>query len=135
MQYERVEVKCYSGYEANERPIALTFKRIKMDIQGIMDRWYEGSMDSSRFETSYFKARTTEGQILSSVISYDSMPGRFWCERDSSLGKEKGITQNFRKDQVGIFIVGNQGGGDEEIGNQQSVHADGIRSGCPDHNE
>ena len=68
MQFERIDVECYGDYKANERPMAFTFRGIRREIQDIVDRWYEGNTDSSSPEMSYFKVKTTEGQIF--IIRY-----------------------------------------------------------------
>ena len=64
MAYEAIQVECYSGYRANERPAAFTFRERRREVREIVDRWYEGGIDASRPEISYFKVRTTEGQIF-----------------------------------------------------------------------
>ncbi len=64
MAYEAIQVECYSGYRANERLAAFTFRERRREVLEIVDRWYEGSIDTSRPEISYFKVRTTEGQIF-----------------------------------------------------------------------
>jgi hypothetical protein len=64
MAYEAIQVECYSGYRVNERPAAFTFGERRREVLEIVDRWYEGGIDASRPEVSYFKVRTTEGQIF-----------------------------------------------------------------------
>jgi hypothetical protein len=64
MAYEAIQVECYSGYRVNEHPIAFTFWERRWEVREIVDRWYEGSIDASRPEISYFKVRTTEGRIF-----------------------------------------------------------------------
>jgi hypothetical protein len=71
MPYERIKVECYSGYKANERPIAFIFQGARWEVQEIIDRWCEGDHESSRPEISYFKVRTTEGQVF--IIRYQSL--------------------------------------------------------------
>ena len=64
MAYDAIQVECYSGYRVNERPSAFTFRERRHEVLEIVDRWYEGSIDASRPEISYFKVRTAEGQIF-----------------------------------------------------------------------
>jgi len=71
MKYERVQVECYSGYKLNERPTAFAYRGRRWEIQGIIDRWYEGNIDAERPETSYFKVKTTEGRIF--ILRYLSL--------------------------------------------------------------
>lgn len=71
MPYERIEVECYSGYKANERPVAFTFQGVRREVQEIIDRWYEGGRESGRPEIAYFKVRTTEGLVF--ILRYLSL--------------------------------------------------------------
>ena len=63
MDYEQIQVECYSGYKANERPVAFTYQGHRWEIQEIIDRWHEGGLDASRPVIDYFKARTTDGKV------------------------------------------------------------------------
>ncbi|MBN1381466.1 MAG: hypothetical protein JXA41_07315 [Deltaproteobacteria bacterium] len=58
-----IQVGSYSGYKLNERPVAFTFQGERRVIQGIVDRWYEGGVDSSRPFINYFKVKTTDGHV------------------------------------------------------------------------
>jgi len=71
MHYERIQVECYSGYKINERPVAFTYQGHRWEIQEIVDRWYEGDIDPTRLEISYFKVTTTEGRIF--ILRYLSL--------------------------------------------------------------
>ncbi|MCE5209966.1 MAG: hypothetical protein LLG40_00210 [Deltaproteobacteria bacterium] len=64
MNYEKVEVECYSGYKANERPAAFVYQGRRLEIAEILDRWYEGGLDARRPEIDYFKVKTTEGKVF-----------------------------------------------------------------------
>jgi hypothetical protein len=64
VDYERIQVECYSGYKLNERPRSFIYQGQRYEIQEIINRWYEGGIDSTRPEESYFKARTNEGRIF-----------------------------------------------------------------------
>ena len=69
--YERIQVECYSGYKANERPVAFTYQRRRREVEEIVDRWYEGGVDPGRPATDYFKVKTTDGDIL--ILRYLSL--------------------------------------------------------------
>ena len=71
MPYERIEVECYSGHKANERPKAIIFQGKRRDVQDIIDRWYEGGREASRPVINYFKVRTKEGQVF--IIRYQPL--------------------------------------------------------------
>jgi len=61
---KKVQVKCYNGYKANERPIAFTHQGPHHEIVKILDRWYEGGLDPARPKTDYFKVKTGEGAVF-----------------------------------------------------------------------
>jgi hypothetical protein len=71
MNYERIQVECYSGYKINERPIAFTYQKHRQEIQEIVDCWYEGDVDATRPEIKYFKVKTTDGRIF--ILRYLSL--------------------------------------------------------------
>jgi len=71
MPYEKVEVECYSGYRANERPVAFTFQNRRWEVVEIIDRWYEGGLRPSQPALDYFKVRTTEGRVF--LLRYNSL--------------------------------------------------------------
>ena len=71
MPYERVEVECYSGYRANERPVAFTFQSRRWEVVEVVDRWYEGGLCPSQPALDYFKVRTTEDRIF--LLRYNSL--------------------------------------------------------------
>jgi hypothetical protein len=64
VHYEQVQVECYSGYKANERPVAFTYQERRLEIAEILDRWYEGGLDAGRPEIDYFKVKTSEGEVF-----------------------------------------------------------------------
>jgi len=71
MDYERIQVECYSGYKINESPKAFTYQGHRQEVQAIVDRWYEGGIDPARPEVSYFKVKTTEDRIF--ILRYLSL--------------------------------------------------------------
>ena len=71
MNYEKIQVECYSGYKVNEHPRAFTYQGTRWEIQEIVDRWHEGYVDSARPEISYFRVKTTEGRIF--ILRYLSL--------------------------------------------------------------
>jgi hypothetical protein len=61
---DQTSVECYSGYKANELPVAFTFQEQRWKIAEIVDRWYEGDIEAGRSDVDYFKVRTTGGNIF-----------------------------------------------------------------------
>ena len=64
MNFECIEAECYSGYKANERPVAFIFRNRRRVIEEIIDRWCEGGVTPDRPELNYFKVRTVEGEVF-----------------------------------------------------------------------
>ena len=64
MTFEKVLVECYSGHKINERPVAFTLQGQRHEIKEIVDRWYEGGVDTTRPLTNYFKVITTKNQLF-----------------------------------------------------------------------
>jgi hypothetical protein len=65
-----ITVECCSGFKANERPIAFTYQEERREIQEIVDRWYEGGLDSSRPVINYFKVKAADGKVY--LLRYQS---------------------------------------------------------------
>ncbi len=71
MPYKPIEVECYSGYRANERPVAFTFHDRRWEVAEIIDRWYEGGLSAGKPALDYFKVRTGEGRVF--LLRYNSL--------------------------------------------------------------
>lgn len=63
-KYHPIEVECYSGYKANERPLAFIFQGEQREILEILDRWYEGGIEPDRPLVDYFKVRAEGGVYI-----------------------------------------------------------------------
>jgi hypothetical protein len=61
--YEDIQVESYSGYKANERPVAFTCQGERWEIREIIDRWHEGGLHSGRSVVDYFKVKTADGKV------------------------------------------------------------------------
>jgi hypothetical protein len=68
---ERIEVECFSGHRANERPVAFTLRDRRFEVEQVIDRWYEGGVEPGRPELHYFRIRTTEGQLF--LLRYNTL--------------------------------------------------------------
>jgi len=71
MQFEVIEVQCYAGYKSNERPVSFSLSGREYHIIEIIDRWYEGSVDSSMPLLNYFKIKTDDGDRH--IIRYNGL--------------------------------------------------------------
>lgn len=64
----KVNVKCYSGYKANERPVSFSFGESLYQVEEIIDQW-QGS------DHSYFKLKANDGNLY--ILRYDEH-NDFW---------------------------------------------------------
>jgi hypothetical protein len=64
VNYEQIQVECYSGHKVNERPTAFTYQGRQLEISEIVDRWYEGSVKPDDPVINYFKIKTNDGSIF-----------------------------------------------------------------------
>jgi hypothetical protein len=66
-----VDVECYGGYKAHERPTAFTFQGRRLEVTDIIDHWYEGSPRSAGPSLDYFKVCTREGEVF--ILRYNAL--------------------------------------------------------------
>jgi len=71
MPYEKLNVECYSGYRASERPVAFIFEDRGWEIIDVIDRWFEGGVQPGRPVLDYFKVKTSEGRVF--LLRYNSL--------------------------------------------------------------
>jgi hypothetical protein len=70
--FEPVQVECYSGYKANERPMAFTFRNQRRKILEILDQWYEGGIEPEAAVVNYFKVKADDGTVFLLRYAADS---------------------------------------------------------------
>jgi hypothetical protein len=61
MRYERITVRTRDEYREAQEPYGFEWHNERFDIACILDRWYEGRLDSKRMPLRYFKVKTTDG--------------------------------------------------------------------------
>ncbi len=71
MQFEHIDVSTYSGFKADERPVAFIWQGRKYQLQEIIDRWYEGGLKPGAPGLSYFKVRADDGRDY--LLRYNSL--------------------------------------------------------------
>ncbi|MBW2674102.1 MAG: hypothetical protein JRD89_11925 [Deltaproteobacteria bacterium] len=71
MILERVDVACYDGYKAHERPRTFVFRGWRWEVSEIIDRWYEGGREAGGPSLDYFKVRTREGPVF--LLRYNAL--------------------------------------------------------------
>ena len=52
----RLEVECYSGYRAEERPVRFRIDEHNYDVDEVLDQWYGP-------EAAWYKVRAHDGNI------------------------------------------------------------------------
>lgn len=71
-EFQPTQVECYSGYKANERPIAFSYQERRREILKILDRWYEGGIKPDAPVVNYFKVKMDDGGIFLLRYAADS---------------------------------------------------------------
>lgn len=62
--WDNIPVETYAGYKADERPVAFVFRTHRYEITEIIDRWYEGAVQTGTNTVDYFKIRTSTGELF-----------------------------------------------------------------------
>jgi hypothetical protein len=71
MMFDTIQVECYSGYRANERPLAFTWRGERRVVKEIADRWYEGGRSAKEPSIDYFKVVTDHDEEF--ILRYNSL--------------------------------------------------------------
>jgi hypothetical protein len=64
MEFERIEVSTRDEYKVAQEPVSFSWRGTRYDVEQIIDRWYEGHMDSTRMPMLYYRVRTRSGEIF-----------------------------------------------------------------------
>jgi len=73
---KRISVSCYSGYQYAECPVSFMEGDQFHHILEIINRWYDGGVESGRAVLTYFKVRTNEEAVF--LLRYDPVLDE-WC--------------------------------------------------------
>lgn len=57
-----IDVQCYSGHEADEKPQAFRWAGRRIEVEEIVDQWYQGSNDPEWPIANYFKVHGSDGK-------------------------------------------------------------------------
>ena len=52
----RVQVECYAGYRAEERPLRFRLRERRFEIEDVLDRWYSPG-------ATYFRVQADDGDV------------------------------------------------------------------------
>ena len=61
MQLEHITVLTRDEYREAQEPYGFEWRDKRFEIACILDRWYEGHLDSKRMPLRYFKVKTSDG--------------------------------------------------------------------------
>ena len=64
MVFETIEVSTRDEYRGTQEPVSFEWHGKKYSVAQIVDRWYEGRIDSTRMPMLYFRVRTRSHEIL-----------------------------------------------------------------------
>jgi len=71
MEFERITVFTRNEYREAQEPHGFEWRNKRFDIASILDRWYEGHLDSRRMPLRYFKVKTTDGGLY--ILRYHEL--------------------------------------------------------------
>jgi len=63
MQLIPVQVECYAGYKADESPRRLCWEQRWIEVEEILDRWYQGAANPEWPIADYFKVAGDDGHV------------------------------------------------------------------------
>jgi hypothetical protein len=78
MEFETIEVSTHDEYRGAQEPVSFVWRGKKYNVEQIVDRWYEGRIDSTRMPMLYFRVKTQPGELF--LIRYHEF-FRVWSIR------------------------------------------------------
>ena len=64
MKFESIEVSTRDEYKGAQEPISFVWRGEEHQLEQVIDRWYEGAIDSTRMPLLYFRVKTRSGEIF-----------------------------------------------------------------------
>jgi len=64
MEFESIEVLTRDEYRGAQQPVSFVWGGKEHHVERILDRWYEGRVDSTRMPLLYFRVETLSGEIF-----------------------------------------------------------------------
>jgi hypothetical protein len=61
VEFERITVFTRDAYRGAQEPLRFCWREQWFDVERVLDRWYEGRMDSTRLPLRYFRVETSAG--------------------------------------------------------------------------
>lgn len=62
MRLELIEMRTRDAHRGDQEPVEFRWRGKWYTVARVLDRWYEGRMDSTRLPMRYFRVETSEGQ-------------------------------------------------------------------------
>lgn len=78
MEFESIEVRTRDQYKGAQEPVSFVWRGKERHVEQVVDRWYEGRIDSTRIPMLYFRVKTRSGEIF--LIRYNEF-FRAWSIR------------------------------------------------------
>jgi hypothetical protein len=64
MEFESIDVFTRDEYREAQNPLSFVWRGREYKVERIIDRWYEGRIDSTRMPMLYFRIQTGSGEIF-----------------------------------------------------------------------
>jgi hypothetical protein len=61
MRLERIEVTTRDDYRGSQEPVAFRWRGRTYQVTEVLDRWFDGRIDSTRIPLRYFRVLTNTG--------------------------------------------------------------------------
>mgnify|MGYP001581526605 FL=1 len=56
-----IQIQCYSGHKADERPLRFVCEDIEIEVEEVFDQWMTASKEPGQPASDYFKVRGNDG--------------------------------------------------------------------------
>ena len=63
MDFESIDVLTRDEYREAQHPVSFVWRGKEYQVERILDRWYEGQVDSTRMPMIYFRVQIRSGEI------------------------------------------------------------------------
>ncbi len=64
MEFESIEVSSRDEYKGAQEPVSFVWRGEEHHVEQVIDRWYEGGIDSTRMPLLYFRVKTRSAEIF-----------------------------------------------------------------------
>ncbi len=74
-----VKVDCHAGYKADESPCAFWWQDRRIEVEEVVDRWYQGGVDPGQPQADYFRVRCGDQHVY--VLKHDHEGGEWFLAK------------------------------------------------------